>query len=149
MANDLNQCQFIGRVGKKETRYTADGKAICNISLAVNENWKDKQGQKQEKVTWVPVVIFGKLAEVAEKWVEKGQQLYIQGKFSVRKWVKEGQDRYTTEVVIDGFNGQMQMLGLSTASQGKAQGAGGRQQSNTAPNNTPAMDDDFDDDIPF
>lgn len=149
MANDLNQCQFIGRVGKKETRYTTDGKAICNISLAVNKNWKDKQGQKQEKVTWVPVVIFGKLAEVAEKWIDKGQQLYIQGKFSVRKWQDQsGQDRYTTEVVVD-QRGQMQMLGLSTANQGKAQGDGGHQQSNTAPNNTPAMDDDFDDDIPF
>lgn len=146
MANDLNQCSFIGRVGKIETRYTADGKAICNISLAVNESWKNQQGQKQEKCTWVPVVIFGKLAEIAEKWVQKGQQLFIQGKFATRKWTDQsGQDRYTTEVIID-INGQMQMLGGKGEQSNHSAPAKNQNQSTAG---TPTMDDDFDDDIPF
>lgn len=146
MANDLNQCQFIGRVGKIETRYTTEGKAICNISLAVNESWKDKNtGQKQENCEWVRVVIFGKLGEVAEKYVTKGQQLFISGKLKTRKWTDQsGQDRYTTEVIVD-QRGQMQMLG------GKSEGSTNKPTQNQKPKTepTPAMDDDFSDDIPF
>lgn len=112
MANDLNRCEFIGRLGKDvELRYTPTGSAVANISIAVGESWKDQAGTKQEKTTWVPVVIFGKLAEIAGQYLTKGSKVFIAGKFSVRKWQdQQGNDRYSTEVVVDTYNGQMQML---------------------------------------
>ena len=113
MANDLNQCNFIGRVGKIETRYTADGKAVTNISLACNESWK-KDGQKQEKCTWVPFVLFDPLAQIAEKYVSKGDKLFMSGSLTVRKWEdKSGDDRYTTEIK----GRDMQMLGTKNDKQ--------------------------------
>lgn len=145
MSRGINKCILVGNLGKDpEIRYTADGKAIANLTLATSESWKDKQGQQQEKTEWHRVVVFGGLAEVVGQYLKKGSQVYFEGKLQTRKWQDQsGQDRYTTEVVVD-QRGQMQMLGLSTANQGKAQGAGGRQQSNTATNSSPAMDDDFD-----
>ena len=113
MANDLNRCEFIGRLGKDpEIRFTPGGKAVASFGIAVSESWKDNStGQKQEKTTWVPVVMFGKLAEIAQQYLHKGSKVFIAGKFSVRKWQgQDGQDRYTTEIVVDGFSGQMQML---------------------------------------
>lgn len=105
----LNLCQFIGNVGKIETRYSADGKAITNISMAVNESWKDKtSGEKMEKTEWIRVSMFGKLAEIAESYAKVGAPIYIAGKMQTRKWQnKEGADQYTTEIVAD----QMQLLG--------------------------------------
>ena len=110
--NDLNYCSFIGRLGKDiDLRYTPDGKPIANFSIAVGESWKSKSGEKQEKTTWVNVVIFGKLAEIAGQYLHKGSKVFISGKFQVRKWQdNEGKDRYNTEIVIDTFNGSMQML---------------------------------------
>ena len=113
MARDLNQCNFIGRLGKDvELRYAASGDAIANFTIAVGESWKDKQtGQKQEKTAWVPIVMFGKLAEIAGQYLQKGSKVFISGKFQTRKWQDQsGADRYSTEVVVDGFSGQMQML---------------------------------------
>ena len=108
----INKVILIGRLGKKpEIKYSDKGDAISLISLATSEKWTDKQGQKQEKTEWHRVVIFGKLAEVTEKWLDKGSQIYIQGKLQTRKWQdKSGADRYTTEVVVSGFNGELQML---------------------------------------
>ena len=114
MANDLNNCNFIGRLGQEpEIRLAPSGDAIANFSIAVSEQWKDKNsGQKQEKTTWVPVVIFGKLAEVAGQYLQKGSQVFVSGKFQVRKWQdQQGNDRYNTEIVVDNFNGKIQMLG--------------------------------------
>jgi len=110
--NDLNYCSFIGRLGKPiDLRYTPDNKAIANFSIAVGESWKAKSGEKQEKTTWVNVVIFGKLAEIAGQYLNKGSKVFISGKLQVRKWQdSEGRDRYNTEIVIDQFNGSMQML---------------------------------------
>ena len=108
-----------------EMKYTADQKAIANISAATNESWKDKQGNKQEKAEFHRVVIFGKLAEIAGQYLKKGSQVYFEGKLQTRKWQDQsGQDKYSTEVVIDGFNGQMQMLGgkQGTAPQQQASG---------------------------
>ncbi|HBJ74659.1 MAG TPA: single-stranded DNA-binding protein [Syntrophaceae bacterium] len=104
MANDLNQCQFIGRLGKDpEQRFLPNGDAVVNFSLAVGWKGKDKEGCE-----WVNVVAFKKLAEIIAQYCTKGQQVYISGKMRTRKWQdKEGQDRYSTEIVAD----QMQMVG--------------------------------------
>lgn len=110
MSNDLNLCQFIGRLGKDpEVRYLNNGDAVCNFSIAVGSSWKDKStGEKKESTEWVTVSAFGKLAEIAGKYLNKGKQVYIAGRMSTRKWQdKEGVDRYTTEIRAD----SMQLLG--------------------------------------
>jgi single-strand DNA-binding protein len=110
MANDLNKAQVIGRLGKDpEMRYTADSKAVANLTIATSEKWKDKQtGQQQERTEWHRVTAFGKLAEIIGQYLTKGSQVYIEGKIRTRKWQDaQGQDKYTTEIVAD----QMQMLG--------------------------------------
>lgn len=104
----LNQCNFIGNVGKIETRYMSNGDQVTNLSLACNESWKDKNGEKQERCEWINVVIYRKLAEIADKYVSKGSQLYISGKMATRKWAdKNGVDRYTTEIIAT----DMKLLG--------------------------------------
>ena len=109
----VNKAIILGTVGRDpEIRYTADQKPIANLSLATNEVWTDKSGNKQEKAEWHKVVIFGKLAEIAQQYVTKGSQLYIEGKITTRKWQDQsGMDRYSTEIVLDPFNGVMQMVG--------------------------------------
>lgn len=104
MANDLNLCQFIGRLGRDpETRYMQNGDAVCNFSIACGWKSKDKEGTE-----WIRVSAFGKLAEICAKCLKKGSQVYIQGRMQTRKWQdKEGKDNYTTEVMAD----RMQMLG--------------------------------------
>lgn len=151
MANDLNLCQFIGRLGADpETRYAPSGDAICNIRLAVSENWTDKaSGEKKERTEWVRISFFGKLGEIAGQYLRKGSQAYIAGKMVTRKWQdKDGQDRYSTEIRGE----TMQMLG------GRPEGAEPRppsqnrpQQNNAAQQSRPASGGmpDFDDDIPF
>lgn len=108
MANDLNQCNFIGRLGNDpETRFLPNGDAVTNISLAVGESWKDQQGQKQERTEWVRVVAFRKLGEIMGQYLKKGSKVFISGKFKTRKWQDQsGNDRYSTEIVAD----NMQML---------------------------------------
>ena len=149
MSNDLNNCQFIGRLGKDpEMRYMPNGTAVASLSIACSESWKDKQsGEKQERTEWVNLTAFGKLAEIIEKYVTKGSQIYVSGKMKTEKWQdKAGATRYTTKVIID----RMQMLGSRN----------NQSSSSTAPASTPAsaaspapasssIDDDFDDDIPF
>lgn len=153
----VNKVILVGNLGKDpEIRYTPDGRAIASITVATSETWKDKNsGQQQEKTEWHRVVIFGKLAEIAGEYLKKGSQVYFEGKLQTRKWQDQsGADRYTTEVVIDSFNGSMQMLG-SRGGGGEASFGGGQQQSRPqnqnqqSPQAAPAMDDDFDDDIPF
>ena len=109
----INRVILIGNLGKDpEVRYTPNGKAVANLTLATSESWKDQSGQIQEKTEWHRVSIFGKLAEIAGEYLTKGSQIYIEGKLQTRKWQnKEGQDQYTTEIVLDPFNGVMQMLG--------------------------------------
>lgn len=154
MANDLNRCEFIGRLGKDpEIRYSSDGKPIANFSVACGSSWKDKNsGEKQESTEWIRLVAFGKLAEIIGSYLHKGSQIYIAGRMQTRKYQdKEGKDRYTTEIVAD----QMQMLGGrgNGGSDGddydsRTQSAphGGQQK----PANRPPVDNgDFDDDIPF
>ena len=141
--SSLNQCNFIGNVGKIETRFMPNGEAVTNLSLACNETWKDKAGEKQEKCEWVNAVIYRKLAEVAEKYVKVGSQLFISGKMTTRKWEKDGVTRYTTEIIVN----EMTMLGGKREESGEAA-------PNTAPSSatsTPKNNsfDEFSNDIPF
>ena len=143
----VNKVILVGNLGKDpEIRYTADGRAIANITVATSETWKDKNsGQQQEKTEWHRVVIFGKLAEIAGEYLRKGSQVYFEGKLQTRKWQDQsGQDKYTTEVVVD-INGQMQMLGGRSGGGGDTSfGNNSRpQQQNQQPQPAPAMDDDF------
>lgn len=111
----VNKVILVGTLGRDpEVKYAANGNAITNLNVATSEQWNDKTtGQKQEKTEWHRVVMFGKIAEIAGQYLTKGSQVYLEGKLQTRKWQDQasGQDRYSTEVVIDGFSGSMQMLG--------------------------------------
>jgi single-strand DNA-binding protein len=112
MSRSLNKVQLIGNVGQEpDVRFTQDGRPIANLSIATSDTWTDKQGQKQEITEWHRVVAFGKLAEIIQQYVHKGSKLFIEGKLQTRKWTdNQGMDKYTTEIVINGFDGQMIML---------------------------------------
>lgn len=158
MANDFNQVTLCGRLGKDpEVRFLPNGNAVCNLSLATKESWSDKNtGEKKEKSEWHRIVVWGKLAEIAGKYCKKGQQLLVQGKLTTREWEKEGEKRYTTEIVLQGPSAVLQMLGGK--SEGQGGGNGGQtsqpQQQRPAPQSrpAPAASDDappFNDDCPF
>nr|VVH85306.1 Single-stranded DNA-binding protein [Pseudomonas aeruginosa] len=120
MARGINRVTLVGNVGgDPEVRYTADGKAVANITLATSETWKDKQtGQQKERTEWHRVVFFGRLAEIVGEYVGKGTQLFVEGRLRTRKWKdKEGNDQYTTEVSVD-FDGTMQVLARGRAKEG-------------------------------
>ena len=154
----INKVILVGNLGKDpEVRYTQDGKAIANVTLATSESWKDQQGQIQEKTEWHRVSIFGKLAEIAGEYLRKGSQVYFEGQLQTRKWTnKEGQDQYTTEIKVDSFNGVMQMLGSKSDSQasqgGQAQAPQQRQQrapqQQSQQNHQPQQQPNFDDSEP-
>ena len=130
----VNKVILVGNLGKDpEVRYTPNGKAVANLALATSESWKDQSGQIQEKTEWHRVSIFGKLAEIAGEYLHKGSQIYIEGKLQTRKWQnKEGQDQFTTEIVLDPFNGVMQMLGGKSGGQSEG-GFQGQQRPAAAP----------------
>lgn len=119
----VNKVILVGNLGQDpEVRYMPNGNAVANITVATSESWKDQQGQQQERTEWHRVVLFGKLAEITGEYLRKGSQVYLEGKLQTRKWKDQsGQDRYSTEVVID-QSGSMQMLG-SRSQGGQAQGA--------------------------
>jgi single-strand DNA-binding protein len=174
MARGVNKVILIGNLGQDpETRYTPNGNAVVNLSLATDESYKDRQtGQMVPKTEWHRIVMFGKIAEVAGQYLRKGSKVYIEGKLQTRKWQgQDGQDRYTTEVVVD-INGQMQMLDSRGGGDNnyQSQQPAGAPQSQPQPSqqgsqnqNAPAGGynqgqqgggmpepvDDFDDDIPF
>lgn len=108
----LNKATLIGNVGSDpEVKTMPSGDKVANLSLATSERWKDKStGERKEKTEWHRVVVFGKLADVVESYVKKGSKLYIEGKIQTRKWEKDGVDRYSTEIVLQGFGGTMVML---------------------------------------
>ncbi|CNJ55528.1 single-stranded DNA-binding protein [Yersinia mollaretii] len=163
----VNKVILVGHLGQDpEVKYMPNGGAVVSITIATSESWRDKAtGEKKEKAEWHRVVLFGKLAEVAGEYLRKGSQVYIEGALQTRKWQDQsGQDRYTTEVVVN-VGGTMQMLGSKqgdsqgTQSQGRQQSgpqqnqqqwgqqhAQGQQQA-AHQNNEPPMD--FEDDIPF
>ena len=110
----INKVILIGTLGvDPDMKYAANTTAMATLSVATSEQWNDKAtGQKQEKTEWHRVVIFGKLAEVAGRYLKKGSQVYLEGKLQTRKWQDQsGQDRYTTEVVLSGYESVMEMLG--------------------------------------
>jgi single-strand DNA-binding protein len=118
----VNKVILVGNLGKDpETRYTADGAAITNITLATTDSWKDKAtGERKEQTEWHRVAFFGRLAEIAGEYLKKGRSVYVEGRLRTRKWQdKEGQDRYTTEVDAD----VMQMLGSREGMGGGSAGA--------------------------
>ncbi len=167
MAGSVNKVILIGNLGRDpESRTFNNGGKVCNLRIATSENWKDKQtGERRERTEWHSVAIFSEgLANVAERYLRKGSKVYIEGQLRTRKWQDQsGNDRYSTEVVIDGFNGSMTMLdgrdgggggsaGGSGAgggdSWGDSGGNGGGQSSGSKPAGG-AFDDDLDDDVPF
>lgn len=110
MANDLNQCNFVGRLGREvEMRYMPNGDACASFSIAVGEAWKEKtSGEKKESTEWVRCVAWQKLGEICGEYLKKGSQVFVSGKLKTSKWTdKEGNDKYTTEIVVD----RLQMLG--------------------------------------
>lgn len=139
----VNKAIILGNIGKDpEVKYTASGEAICNITVATSESWKDKQtGEKKELTEWHRISFFGKLAEICGQYLKKGSQVYIEGSIRTRKWTdKDGQERYTTEIRGD----EMKMLGgkpepTQYAAESKPQ---------PAPTKKPAFDD-LESDIPF
>lgn len=163
MARGINKVILVGNLGgDPETRYTASGSAITNITLATTDSWRDKQsGETQERTEWHRIVFFNRLAEIAGEYLRKGRQVYIEGSLRTRKWQDQnGQDRWTTEIVAN----EMQMLGNrgDDAGSGSSQSSGFRdsrqggqpkQQNQPKPQqqqSTPPADDGFaDDDIPF
>ena len=133
----VNKVIVVGNLGQDpDTRFMPSGSAVTNISVATSESWKDKQtGEKKERTEWHRVAAFGRLAEIMAEYLRKGSQVYIEGKLRTRKWDKDGQTHYTTEIIAD----QMQMLGSPRNSP-----APSPQQSQPEPG-----PDDFDDNIPF
>ena len=148
MARGVNKAIIVGTLGQDpEIRYTANGSAVANISVATNESWKDKAtGEAQERTEWHRIVMFGKLAEIAQQYLKKGSQAYFEGRIQTRKWQDQsGNDRYSTEIVAN----EMQMLGgRGSGGGGAPMESGDQSQSKPAPAETAPMDDGFDD-IPF
>ena len=150
----INKVILVGNLGAKpEVKYASNGNAISNLSVATSESWTDKStGQKQERTEWHRVSLFGKLAEIAGQYLDKGSKVYVEGKLQTRKWQDQnGQDRYTTEVVVSGFNGTLQMLDRrdDSSSSTPAPSKDVTEKSQTEPTITPVSKDEFEDDIPF
>jgi single-strand DNA-binding protein len=147
MSRGVNKAIIVGTLGQDpEVRYTASGSAVANISVATNENWKDRNtGEMQERTEWHRIVLFGKLAEIAQQYLKKGSQAYFEGRIQTRKWQDQsGNDRYSTEIVAN----EMQMLG-GRGGGGAPMESGGQSQSQQTPARETAPIDDGFDDIPF
>ena len=141
----INKVILIGNLGAKpELKYSSSNTAITNLSVATSESWVDKNtGQKQEKTEWHRVSVFGKLAEVISNYCDKGSKGYIEGKLQTRKWQdKNGADRYTTEIIVSGFNSVIQMLDSVNKDVTV-------DQDSVTPIEPVAVDSEFSDTIPF
>ena len=165
MAGSVNKVILVGNLGAyPEIRRTQDGRAIANLRVATSENWRDKAtGERREKTEWHRVVIFNEnLAKIAEQYLKKGSKVYLEGQLQTRKWTdKDNIERYTTEVVLQGFNGQLTMLDRAGVGGGVGSGGDDMDGDNfgsqgTSPARKPAMAaasgskrGDLDDEIPF
>jgi single-strand DNA-binding protein len=153
----VNKVILVGNLGKDpESRFLPDGGAVCNFSIATTDKWKDKSGEQQERTEWHRISTFNKLAEICGEYLKKGSQVYVEGRLQTRKWQdKEGQDKYTTEVIAD----RMQMLGSragGSESMGRSEPRAAAATSAPSGGAKPAVKkgggasfDDMDDDIPF
>ncbi len=154
----VNKVILMGNLGRDpEVRFMPNGDAVCNFSIATTDTWKDKAGERQEKTEWHNIVMYRRLAEIAGEYLKKGRPVYIEGRLQTRKWqTKEGQDRYSTEIIAD----SMQMLGGRDSSSPQEnsnaeekpkddfdQSASRVNEPN--PSNTGSAFDEFEDDIPF
>lgn len=143
----VNKVILVGSLGKDpEIRFMPNGETVCNFSMATSDSWKDKQGNKQEKTEWHNIVMYRKLAEIAGEYLKKGSPVYIEGSLQTRKWqTKEGQDRYTTEIIAN----TMQMLGSKGDSNTPSKQDNQPQGVKKPDNKTDGGFDDMADDIPF
>ena len=156
----VNKVILVGNLGRDpETRYSPNGGAICNVSIATTRNWKDKaSGEKREETEWHRVVFYDRLAEIAGEYLKKGRAVYVEGRLKTRKWQdKEGQDKYTTEIIAE----EMQLLGSREGGGGGGGGGGGDEGysrepvssggggARPAPKKPASNFDNMDDDIPF
>ena len=161
MAGSVNKVILVGNLGRDpEVRAMQSGSRVCNLSIATGESWKDKAtGERREKTEWHRVVIFNDaLVGIAERYLRKGSKVYIEGQLETRKWQDQqsGQDKYTTEVVLRPYRGELTMLdGRSEGGSGGGYGGGndqssygGGDQSQSSGGSAPAMDN-FEDEIPF
>ena len=156
MAGSVNKVILIGNLGRDpEVRQMQDGKPVVNLSVATSETWRDRtSGERRERTEWHRVVIFNEhLAEIAQKYVHKGSKVYLEGQLRTRKWTDQsGQEKYSTEVVLDRFRGDLTMLdsrgdgGGGSYNQDSGQGGGGPDEGGQQ--SSPSRDD-LDDDIPF
>ncbi|KFA59278.1 single-stranded DNA-binding protein [Gilliamella sp. Choc4-2] len=171
MANrGINKVILVGNLGQDpEVRYMPNGNAVANFSIATSESWKDKQtGETRDRTEWHRVVVFGKLAEIAGEYIKKGTQVYLEGQLQTRKWQDQtGNDRYTTEVVVNPIGGTLQILGSRNSNEAFEDGSQkwGQSANNvssaptaarsstqsipTSHTKAPEPPMDFDDDIPF
>ena len=155
MARSVNKVILIGNLGQDpEVRFTPSGAAVCNVSLATTESWKDREsGERQEKTEWHRLVFFGRLAEIVGEYLNKGSQIYAEGRLQTHKWQDQsGGDRYTTEIIVS----DMRMLGNKQTgfTQYDKSSAGGDATPNQSADKQkaperPSSGPDFDDDIPF
>ena len=155
----INKVILVGNLGAKpELKYGASGNAVTNLSVATSDSWTDKNtGQKQERTEWHRVSLFGKLAEVAAQYTDKGSKVYVEGKLQTTKYTDNaGIEKYSTSVVVGGFNGVFQMLdrrddsNMSTPSESSnTPMETPAQNEQSAPKITPVAKDEFEDDIPF
>jgi len=153
MAGSLNKVLLIGRLGADpEIKQMVNGKSVARLSLATSQNWKDKNtGEKKEKTEWHRIVVFNEgLVNVVQQYLKKGAQIYVEGQLSTRKWKDEqsGQDKYSTEILIQGYNSSLTMLGGSNSGSIQQNTSSQKLEKNT--NDDPSLNqNDLDDDIPF
>jgi single-strand DNA-binding protein len=154
MAGSVNKVILVGNLGKDpEVRRMQSGDPVVNLSIATSETWRDKaSGERKEKTEWHRVVIFNKnLAEIAEKYLRKGAKVYVEGSLQTRKWSdKDGQEKYSTEIVLQNFRGELTML--DSKGEGGGGGGGSRGSYGGGGSESPASFDrgsDMDDEIPF
>jgi len=157
----LNRCSFIGNLTRDpEVKFLTNGEAVANCSIAVNESWKDKNGDKQERVEFVNITFYRRLAEIAGEYLKKGSLIYVEGRITTEKWTdKEGKERYTTKIVAN----EMKMLSSKSSGAGSFEVVENQAPARSAPAAKPAAPaagpstgsgqvrnfDNFDDDIPF
>ena len=141
----VNRVILVGNLGRDaEVRHTANGQAVATLNLATTENWKDKEGQRQEKTEWHRIVLWGKTAESLQEYLTKGKQIYVEGRLQTRQWDdKDGNKRYTTEIKAD----RVTLLGGGGGGRGGGMDRGGAQ--SPGGGDEPPMEPITDDDIPF